>query len=71
MTAEEAIEAARAFRNATIVPLRFDGWAHFTESRETIAKAFAAVGLDVRLLWLEPGVTTLGSIVQEGIHPVV
>jgi hypothetical protein len=41
------------------VPLHFEGWAHFTESRETIVRAFAAAGLDARLRWLEPGVPTV------------
>lgn len=59
MTAEEGVEVARLFRNATIVPLHFEGWAHFTESRETIARTFAAVGLDARLRWLEPGAPTV------------
>jgi L-ascorbate metabolism protein UlaG (beta-lactamase superfamily) len=59
MTAEEGVEAARVFPKATIVPLHFEGWAHFTESRETIVRAFATVGLDARLHWPEPGVPTV------------
>ncbi len=59
MTAEEGVEVARLFRNTIIVPLHFEGWAHFTESRETIARTFAAVGLDARLRWLEPGTPTV------------
>jgi L-ascorbate metabolism protein UlaG (beta-lactamase superfamily) len=55
MTADEAVEAARAFASATIVPLHFEGWAHFTEGREQIAKAFADAGLEHRLRWGEPG----------------
>jgi L-ascorbate metabolism protein UlaG (beta-lactamase superfamily) len=55
MTAVDAIEAARAFSRATIVPLHYEGWAHFTESREQIAESFAHAGLQHRLLWLPPG----------------
>ena len=55
MTASEAVEAARAFDKATIVPLHFEGWAHFSEGREEIAQAFAAAGLTSRLRWPEPG----------------
>jgi L-ascorbate metabolism protein UlaG (beta-lactamase superfamily) len=58
MTAADGIEAARAFPQATIVPLHCDGWSHYTESRETIIREFATVGLDARLRWLEPGVPT-------------
>lgn len=55
MTADEAVEAARAFSGASIVPLHFEGWAHFSEGREEIAQAFAAAGLSHRLRWPEPG----------------
>jgi len=55
MTAGEAVEAARVFAKATIVPLHFEGWAHFSEGRDQIAKAFAVAGLGARLRWPEPG----------------
>lgn len=55
MTASEAVETARAFPNAAIVPLHFEGWAHFSEGRRDIEQAFAAAGLEHRLRWLEPG----------------
>ncbi len=48
-TAAEAVEAARAFVNAVIVPLHFEGWAHFSESRRQIEEAFADAGLAARL----------------------
>ncbi len=51
MTAAEAVEAANCFREATIVPLHFEGWAHFSEGREEIARAFAAAGYEARLCW--------------------
>ncbi len=54
-TAEEAVLAARAFDRALIVPLHFDGWAHFSESRDDIERAFADRGLADRLRWPEPG----------------
>jgi L-ascorbate metabolism protein UlaG (beta-lactamase superfamily) len=57
MTAAEGIEAARAFPNAVIVPLHFEGWAHFSESRDQIQGTFAAAGMAERLQWLEPGIT--------------
>jgi L-ascorbate metabolism protein UlaG (beta-lactamase superfamily) len=57
MTAEDGIRAARAFSKATIVPLHYDGWAHFSESREVISRAFDAAGINGRVRWLEPGTT--------------
>jgi len=55
MTASEAVQTAGAFPNATIVPLHFEGWAHFSEGRDDIARAFAAAGLTPRLCWPKPG----------------
>jgi L-ascorbate metabolism protein UlaG (beta-lactamase superfamily) len=59
MTAADGIEAARAFAEATIVPLHYEGWAHFTESRQQIARAFDAAGIGKRVRWMEPGVTLI------------
>lgn len=55
MTAAEAAQAARVFGDAAIVPLHYEGWAHFSEGREVIARTFAEAGLSDRLRWLEPG----------------
>jgi L-ascorbate metabolism protein UlaG (beta-lactamase superfamily) len=55
MTAEEAVEAARAFAPAAIVPLHFEGWAHFSEGRGAIEQAFAHARMQDRLRWPEPG----------------
>jgi len=57
MTAEDGIQAARAFSRATIIPLHYEGWAHFTESREVIARAFNNAGIGPRLRWMELGTT--------------
>jgi L-ascorbate metabolism protein UlaG (beta-lactamase superfamily) len=54
-TAEEAVQFARAFPDAAIVPLHFEGWAHFSENRPEIVRTFAAAGLEERLHWVEPG----------------
>jgi len=58
MTAEDGIQAARAFTGATIMPLHYEGWAHFAESREVIARAFDNVGIGPRVRWVELGATT-------------
>ena len=57
MTAEDGIQAARAFSQATIIPLHYEGWAHFTESREVIASAFNHAGIGPRVRWMELGAT--------------
>jgi hypothetical protein len=49
------VEAARAFADAAIIPLHYEGWAHFSESRKDIERAFSASGMGDRLRWLEPG----------------
>ena len=54
-TASEAVEAAHAFPEAVIVPLHYEGWAHFSESRREVEEAFTKAGLSDRLRWLEPG----------------
>ena len=51
MTAGEAVEAARHFSHAQIVPLHFEGWAHFTESRAEIEREFGEARLLHRLRW--------------------
>jgi L-ascorbate metabolism protein UlaG (beta-lactamase superfamily) len=57
--ANEGVEAARAFPNATIVPLHYAGWGHFSEGRAEIQRAFADAGIADRLCWLEAGIRTL------------
>jgi L-ascorbate metabolism protein UlaG (beta-lactamase superfamily) len=57
MTAAEGIEAARAFRDAEIVPLHYEGWEHFSESRDVISRAFVEAGIAGRVHWMDPGAT--------------
>jgi L-ascorbate metabolism protein UlaG (beta-lactamase superfamily) len=56
MTAEEGVQAARAFPDAAIVPVHFEGWQHFSESRRDIQAAFDEAGTEDRLVWLPPGI---------------
>lgn len=51
MTAEEGVEAAKHFDKAIIIPLHFEGWAHFSESWNEIKAAFEKAGLLHRLRW--------------------
>ena len=54
MTADDGVQVAKAMPDATIVPLHFDGWAHFSESKQVIQETFWAAGLDNRLRWIDP-----------------
>ncbi|HEX7918105.1 MAG TPA: MBL fold metallo-hydrolase [Gemmatimonadales bacterium] len=55
LTAEGAVEAAHAFGGSMIVPLHYEGWAHFTEGSPDVVRAFAVAGLTDRLRWPVPG----------------
>lgn len=57
--ADEGVRAARAFSDAVIIPLHYEGWEHFSESRKQIQHAFASTGLESRIQWMEPGRTTV------------
>jgi L-ascorbate metabolism protein UlaG (beta-lactamase superfamily) len=57
-SAADGIEAARAFPRATIVPVHFEGWTHFSEAKADIDRAFDDAQLHDRLLWLTAGVAT-------------
>ena len=57
-TAAEGVEAARAFEDAMIAPLHFEGWEHFSESRDQIQAAFREAGLESRLRWPDRALTT-------------
>ena len=54
-TAKEVVEAAHAFAEAMIIPLHYEGWAHYSESRHQIEDVFKAAGMERRLRWMEPG----------------
>jgi hypothetical protein len=56
MDSNDAIEAAYAFPNAKRVAVHNEGWAHFTQTQEDVAKAFATLGIGGRLELLQRGV---------------
>ncbi|WP_213772287.1 MBL fold metallo-hydrolase [Bradyrhizobium sp. dw_78] len=58
MDTNDAIETARAFPDAVIVPLHTDGWAHFRQSASDLRATFDVLGFGPRLKLLEPGVAT-------------
>lgn len=47
----QAAEAAKILRARRVVPVHYEGWAHFTEGRDDLEAAFAAAGLSDRLQW--------------------
>jgi L-ascorbate metabolism protein UlaG (beta-lactamase superfamily) len=64
LTADGAVEAARALARATIVPLHFEGWEHFSETRADVEAAFGRAGLASRLRWPERGrATALNEVI--------
>lgn len=56
MNAREGEAFARAFPRARILPVHYEGWTHFAETRADVERTFASAGLADRLTWLEPGV---------------
>jgi len=58
MNVNDAIETAHHFREATIVPVHCEGWAHFKQTCADLATSFKALGIDSRLRLLPPGVAT-------------
>ena len=55
LTADEGVEVARTMPSALIVPLHFEGWEHFSQTRDDVERAFATAGLSERLRWPVPG----------------
>jgi L-ascorbate metabolism protein UlaG (beta-lactamase superfamily) len=53
MTVDESLKVAHHFDKAFIVPLHFEGWAHFTESYPEIVSKYRETGLLNRLKWAE------------------
>jgi L-ascorbate metabolism protein UlaG (beta-lactamase superfamily) len=55
LTSEEAAEAAGILGVQHVVPLHFEGWAHFSEGADSLRAAFARAGTRERLHLLAPG----------------
>jgi L-ascorbate metabolism protein UlaG (beta-lactamase superfamily) len=55
LTGERAAEAASILGARAVIPLHWEGWAHFSEGIEEIRDAFAGAGLTDRLVVCEPG----------------
>jgi L-ascorbate metabolism protein UlaG (beta-lactamase superfamily) len=58
LNSEMAAEAARILDARAVVPVHFNGWAHFTEGAGDLRRAFTAAHLSDRLVLLQPGAST-------------
>lgn len=58
MGTNDAIDTAFAFPDATIIPVHFEGWSHYTETGEMLQQSFNALGIGDKLRILEPGIKT-------------
>jgi L-ascorbate metabolism protein UlaG (beta-lactamase superfamily) len=58
-SADDAVTLVRAWQRATIVPLHYEGWTHFTQGRAELSAAFAAAGLGDRIRWPVAGQPTM------------
>jgi L-ascorbate metabolism protein UlaG (beta-lactamase superfamily) len=54
MTAKDAVELSRLIRPRIVIPIHYEGWAHFREGRDAIEREFAAAP-DVPVRWLPIG----------------
>ena len=53
--AKEAARAVRALNPRTVIPIHYEGWKHFRESKAEAGKYFAAAGIQKQLSWLPLG----------------
>ena len=58
MGTNDAIDTAFAFPGATIIPVHFEGWSHYTETGEMLRQSFSALGIADRLKILKAGEKT-------------
>jgi L-ascorbate metabolism protein UlaG (beta-lactamase superfamily) len=52
---KEAARATRALNAHTVIPIHYEGWSHFRESRAESEQAYAKAGLTDRVRWLPLG----------------
>ena len=55
LSADAAAQAAEVLGARAVVPVHFEGWAHFTQGADELRAAFAAAGIADRLVVPEPG----------------
>jgi L-ascorbate metabolism protein UlaG (beta-lactamase superfamily) len=55
LSAEHAADVAQILGARVVIPLHFEGWAHFTQGADELEAAFSGNGIRDRLLMLERG----------------
>jgi L-ascorbate metabolism protein UlaG (beta-lactamase superfamily) len=55
LSADAAAQAAEVLGVRAVVPVHFEGWAHFTQGADELRAAFAAAGIADLLVVPEPG----------------
>jgi len=55
LSADHAADVARILGARVVIPLHFEGWAHFTQGAKELEAAFSGNGIRDRLLMLERG----------------
>jgi L-ascorbate metabolism protein UlaG (beta-lactamase superfamily) len=55
LSADHAADVAQILRAQLVIPLHFEGWAHFTQGADELKAAFSGNGIRDRLLMLERG----------------
>jgi len=59
---KEAARAAHALNAHTVIPIHYEGWTHFRESRAESERAFAEAGLTERVRWLTLGAPAMVEV---------
>lgn len=59
MGTNDAMDTALAFPDATIIPLHYEGWKHYTQNEKDLQRSYQVIGIDPRLTVLVPGVATV------------
>jgi L-ascorbate metabolism protein UlaG (beta-lactamase superfamily) len=62
LTSERAADAAVLLGQPWVVPVHYQGWAHFSEGLESLIRAFGDAGVRSRLLVTDPGTWSLEGI---------
>lgn len=55
MNAEEAVELFKTLDPAKVIPIHYEGWAHFKQGRDAAQEIFDSSSFADRITWLEPG----------------
>ena len=54
-SAKEAVRVVKALEPQTVIPIHYEGWKHFRESRAQAERVFLAAGIGDKVQWLPLG----------------